>query len=348
MLDPSQWFAALHRPRRLPRRCGIATLALALILTSALAACGKSDPQLGGTAANQSGAAAQAPHASIYDASTGTTWVLCAPAGGYCSFSGTSEVLFGLSPTQDVVSGTFTNGVACNQVPFNAPSDPTVSKSCWIPSTSADAASGAAAGSGTSGTSGSSAPAADASAATSWVQCAPEGGYCSFGGTSDVLFGLSPTQNVVGGTFTNGVACTQTAFGAQPDPSVSKSCWIPVQSVSGTTGATSSGSSSGTDSGSSSDTSSASSTGTAMPALTCSAPTVTAAQAADGPIRADTPSSDGTRLFPAGAAFAIALTSNAPAADTVVWAVHDHLGNTDASGSFAVPAGVQTNTLSCS
>ena len=81
--------------------------------------------------------------------------------------------------------------------------------------------------------------------------------------------------------------------------------------------------------------------------MNCGAPAVTATQAANGPVRADTPSGDGTRLFQSGAAFTIALTSSAPAPDTVVWSVQDQLGNARASGSFKIPGGVQTNTLTC-
>ena len=64
-------------------------------------------------------------------------------------------------------------------------------------------------------------------------------------------------------------------------------------------------------------------------------------------ISADTPATDGLRVFPNNAAFKIAITTNAPNADTVVWSVADSNGAIKTQGSFAVSSGVQTNTLSC-
>ncbi|MFM0684442.1 hypothetical protein PQQ77_00540 [Paraburkholderia strydomiana] len=64
-------------------------------------------------------------------------------------------------------------------------------------------------------------------------------------------------------------------------------------------------------------------------------------------ISADTPTNDGLRVFPNNAAFKIAITTNAPNADTVVWSVADSNGAIKTQGSFAVSSGVQTNTLSC-
>ncbi|MGV2287964.1 hypothetical protein AAHK20_04560 [Trinickia sp. YCB016] len=64
-------------------------------------------------------------------------------------------------------------------------------------------------------------------------------------------------------------------------------------------------------------------------------------------ITADTPSSDGTRLFAAGSTFPMQFVTNASSSDTVTWSVQDALGNIKGSGTFPVASGAQTNTLSC-
>jgi hypothetical protein len=64
-------------------------------------------------------------------------------------------------------------------------------------------------------------------------------------------------------------------------------------------------------------------------------------------ISADTPSTDGTRIFAAGSTFQLAFTTNVPNADTLKWAVTDTLGRVAASGSTAVPSGSKTITFNC-
>lgn len=81
------------------------------------------------------------------------------------------------------------------------------------------------------------------------------------------------------------------------------------------------------------------------PTITCSAPTTVAGGTANGLIAADTPSADSTRIF--ASVFNIKFVTNAPSADKVNWSVQDYLGSIRGSGSFAVPAGTQTSTLSC-
>jgi hypothetical protein len=81
--------------------------------------------------------------------------------------------------------------------------------------------------------------------------------------------------------------------------------------------------------------------------LSCAAPTVSSASGGSGLISADTPGSDGSRMFPLNTKFNVALTTRASAADTLKWTIADATGKTVASGSFAVPAVATTNTLSC-
>ncbi len=81
--------------------------------------------------------------------------------------------------------------------------------------------------------------------------------------------------------------------------------------------------------------------------ITCSAATTAAGGTPNGLISADTPVSNGVRMFPQGNAFTVQFVTNAPAADTVNWSVQDYVGNIRGSGSFAVPAGAQTSKISC-
>lgn len=82
-------------------------------------------------------------------------------------------------------------------------------------------------------------------------------------------------------------------------------------------------------------------------AISCGTPAQTAGGTANGIVSADTPTTDGLRVFPNNAAFKIAITTNAPGADTVVWSVADSNGAIKTQGSFPVSSGVQTNTLPC-
>ncbi|BCF97102.1 hypothetical protein PPGU19_016710 [Paraburkholderia sp. PGU19] len=64
-------------------------------------------------------------------------------------------------------------------------------------------------------------------------------------------------------------------------------------------------------------------------------------------ISADTTSGDGTRLFASGASFPLVFTTNTSNADTLNWSINDTTGRVAASGSFAVPGGAATTTLTC-
>ena len=84
-------------------------------------------------------------------------------------------------------------------------------------------------------------------------------------------------------------------------------------------------------------------------ALTCGQPSAPTSAAATGAaIEADTPGSDGTRTFALGSAFNLAVTTRAAQNDSVSWQVRDDWNVVRASGRFAVKAGAQTVTLSCS
>jgi hypothetical protein len=86
---------------------------------------------------------------------------------------------------------------------------------------------------------------------------------------------------------------------------------------------------------------------TGASAISCGSPTQTSGGTANGLISADTPTTDGLRIFPNNTAFNVAVTTNSPNADTVIWSVADANGAIKTQGSFAVKSGVQTATMSC-
>ncbi len=57
------------------------------------------------------------------------TWTTCASENGVCSFSGTAQVRYGAGSSWN--TGTFTNGVACNNSVFGDPAFGVV-KSCQV------------------------------------------------------------------------------------------------------------------------------------------------------------------------------------------------------------------------
>ena len=81
--------------------------------------------------------------------------------------------------------------------------------------------------------------------------------------------------------------------------------------------------------------------------MQCGSPTTSSATSSTNLVSADTPTSQSGRIFASGAAFPLAFTTNAPAADTLTWSVTDQVGNVAASGHLHVTAGAVTTTLSC-
>ncbi len=81
--------------------------------------------------------------------------------------------------------------------------------------------------------------------------------------------------------------------------------------------------------------------------ISCVSPSTASASAGGPLISADTASSDGTRMFASGASFPLVFTTNTNNADTLNWSINDTTGRVAASGSFAVPGGAATTTLTC-
>jgi hypothetical protein len=156
--------------------------------------------------------------------------------------------------------------------------------------------------------------------------CAKEHGFCHFSGTRKVGYG-TPSRYVEL-TLTGGTQCDNSVFG-DPAPGVEKQCWYQEDLPS----ATSTPSITETPRNST---------------LMCSAPSEPTNAAPDGAmIEADTPGSDGTRMFPNGKPFAITLTTRARASDNVAWQIVDAWNNVRASGRFDVASGPQAVSIDC-
>ena len=130
-----------------------------------------------------------------FDGRDNTPWNFCAPEGGVCAFTGTTEVRYGADGTY--VYQTFTDGTACNNAVFGDPIFGT-RKSCAIRILPAP---------------------------TEWTVCAAEGSVCPFSGTREVRYGADGAY--VYQTLANGTACTNAVFG-DPIYGTVKACAIRI------------------------------------------------------------------------------------------------------------------------
>jgi len=87
-------------------------------------------------------------------------------------------------------------------------------------------------------------------------------------------------------------------------------------------------------------------TSNATPTLTCASP-ATSSGSGSATLSADTPSTDGTRIFANGSNFTLVFNTNVSTADTLNWAVTDTLGKVAASGSTPVASGAKAITFNC-
>ncbi|CAD6557626.1 hypothetical protein ACFQ3P_30075 [Paraburkholderia sabiae] len=81
--------------------------------------------------------------------------------------------------------------------------------------------------------------------------------------------------------------------------------------------------------------------------LSCASPSTASTSGGGALISADTPSSDGTRMFASGTSFSLEFTTNSSNADTLGWSVTDTTGRVAANGSFPVPRGAAKTKLTC-
>jgi parallel beta-helix repeat protein len=126
-------------------------------------------------------------------------WTFCAPEGGNCAFSGTTQVRYGGNDTY--VYKTLTNGTPCTNAVFGDPV-PGIAKSCALTTPP---------------------PAPTSTQPGDWTFCASEAGHCTFSGTTQVRYGANGAY--VYRTLTDGTPCTNTVFG-DPAPGVAKSCAV--------------------------------------------------------------------------------------------------------------------------
>ncbi|SOE69637.1 hypothetical protein SAMN05414139_03577 [Burkholderia sp. D7] len=166
---------------------------------------------------------------------------------------------------------------------------------------------------------------------SSWTPCAAEYERCSFDGTKKVLYG-TPDKHVVK-TFTGGTGCDNGVFD-DPAPGSLKRCWVEA-TATGTVARF---------------VADAPPPSSSLP-MQCS-PAAEMKAAADAPasgdvVEADTPGSDGTRMFPLRKPFELALTTRAKSAGTLTWRIQDAWNTVKASGHFAVTPGAHTSTIKC-
>ena len=170
---------------------------------------------------------------------------------------------------------------------------------------------------------------------TTWIPCAREYESCSFSGTARVMYGTA-TQHAIK-EFTDTTACDNSAFD-DPAPGVNKRCWYAgAGAIKGRPGAKPAAVATVADT----DTPEAHQ-------ISCGPPSAPAAAPAAGDaVEADTPGSNGTRMFAPGARFAIAFTVRTNAADALAWQIRDAWNVVKGSGRFPVAVGASTYTLSC-
>ncbi|WP_244815417.1 hypothetical protein [Caballeronia sp. Lep1P3] len=164
----------------------------------------------------------------------------------------------------------------------------------------------------------------------SWKPCAAEHEVCTFNGTARVMYG-TPTHHVVS-TFTASARCDNSAFD-DPAPGAEKRCWVAARDDSARAPHVDED---------------LRRAAPDTPALRCDARGSASPASMRGPaIEADTPASDGTRMFALDAPFALAITTRTASADVVHWQIRDAWNTVKASGRFDVDAKPATRTLLC-
>jgi hypothetical protein len=159
-----------------------------------------------------------------------------------------------------------------------------------------------------------------------WTACANEHAICAFSGKHDVKYGSEAHYVIL--TLSGGTPCDNHVFG-DPAPGTQKQCWYD----SGVAPAPTVASLNATPS---------------RNALTCGDPSVPANAAPNGALlEADTPGSDGTRMFANGHPFTVSLITRANRSDTLSWQILDAWGTVRASGQFEVASGPQVVALNC-
>src|ERR1700712_185456 len=168
-----------------------------------------------------------------------------------------------------------------------------------------------------------------------WTPCAVEYGHCTFTGEHRVLYGTLQKHAVK--SFNGSAGCDNGVFD-DPAPGASKQCWL--------------------ESGDARSIASAPAPVPRAPdapvlppalAMACSAASASANASTEGDvIEANTPGSDGSRMFPSRRAFNVAITTRATRAQaSVKWEIRDSWSAPKASGQFAVTPGAHVYSMTC-
>ena len=173
---------------------------------------------------------------------------------------------------------------------------------------------------------------------TTWIPCAPEYGTCSFHGTTRVMYGTA-SQHVVK-EFTDKTVCDNSVFD-DPAPGADKRCWYASSAVAkGRPGAKPAQMAPVVEA--------EPPPSAAQSQFQCSGPGAPGAATETGDaIEADTPGSDGTRMFARATPIRIAFTTRPKSADALTWNIRDAWNVVRASGRFPVAVNTGTYTLSC-
>ena len=173
---------------------------------------------------------------------------------------------------------------------------------------------------------------------TTWIPCAPEYGTCSFHGTTRVMYGTA-SQHVVK-EFTDKTVCDNSVFD-DPAPGADKRCWYASSAVAkGRPGAKPAQMAPVVEA--------EPPPSAAQSQFQCSGPGAPGAATETGDaIEADTPGSDGTRMFARSTPIRIAFTTRPKSADALTWNIRDAWNVVRASGRFPVAANTGIYTLSC-
>lgn len=314
----------------------------------------------------------------------GKTWTYCGLENGNCTWSGggsRSAIFLALPPdtlTQgnEITAAPITTGKGCYQGgAFNTDPAPGYDKYCATASSSPPPApTDTLTATPSSGTAGFASTLAWTS--TNATSCSGVGTGLNGSTVVHPTVTTVYTQTCTGATSPAAVAhATATVTGSPPPPPTASltasptsgpagtsftltltstnatSCTGPVSGIAGSVVVAPTSTTSYTETCSGAGSPPASSTATVTitggtgQTLSFGSPSTVTGGTPNGKIAADTVTTDGMRIYANGASVQMKFIANVTSADTIIWSVQDALGAVKASGSFPVPSGVSTTTL---
>ncbi|KQR80572.1 hypothetical protein ASG35_30385 [Burkholderia sp. Leaf177] len=166
----------------------------------------------------------------------------------------------------------------------------------------------------------------------SWTPCAAEYERCSFDGAKKVLYG-TPEKHTVK-TFTGGTGCDNGVFD-DPAPGATKRCWVEAEAKTSAAAARFVADAPPP------------STALAMQCTPAAPVEIPGSSPAAESVEADTPGSNGTRMFSLRKPFDVTLTTRAKSAGVLVWQIQDAWNTVKASGRIAVTPGTHGSSIRC-